>query len=406
MGVAPTGAIFRGLTFDGESSKDYGIYITGSAVFNAPARDVEMVTIPGRNGTFALDRGRFENIEVTYPAGLFGDTEADFAQGISDFRNFLASRQGYVELTDEYNPGEYRLAVYKNGLDVTPEQLKAGEFEIVFECKPQRYLTSGDTEETILSGDDISNPTLFDAHPLLEVWGYGDIDLGGQTVTINHVPIGPVTIASSDEGGASNTITFDSTLLNNGDTIMVRQVDFTLLVKAPTGRTFTGDGSFSVNPYFTPYGELSAGGYWNVFASYDTQTFIMGTASNVSTVFYGNYDLTDGTTNVVTYNLTYSYDGNDTFTISAAITPGTQTSYASVRWSEVAADSTMSALGSPSYIDLDIGEAYMVSGTVYTSINNAVELGSVLPVLPPGDTTITFPGTVTQLKIIPRWWKV
>lgn len=406
MGVAPTGSIFKGLTFDGESSKDYGIYITGSAVFNAPARDVEMITIPGRNGAFALDRGRFENIEVTYPAGLFGDTEADFAKGISDFRNFLASRQGYVELSDEYNPGEYRLAVYKNGLDVTPEQLKAGEFEIVFECKPQRYLTSGDTEETILSGDDISNPTLFDAHPLLEVWGYGDIDLGGQTITINYVPIGPVTIAASGEGGASNTITFDTTFLNNGDTITVRQVDFTLLVKAPTGKTFTGDGYFSVNPYFTPYGELSAGGYWNVFASYDTQKFIMGTASNVSTVFYGNYDLTDGTTNVVTYTLTYSYDGNDTFTISAAITPGTQTSYANVWWSEVAADSTMLALGSPSYIDLDIGEAYMVSGTVYTSINNAVELGSVLPVLPPGDTTITFPGTVTQLKIIPRWWKV
>lgn len=406
MGVNKTGAIFKSLIFDGVDSRDYGVYITGTAVYNAPERDVTMIEIPGRNGAFAKDNGRFQNIEVTYHAGMFGDTGTDFADGISAFRNELCSRVGYCRLTDEYNPDEYRMAVYKSGLNVDAASLEAGEFDIVFECKPQRFLTSGETEETLSSGDDITNPTLFDAHPLLEVWGYGGINLGGQTVTVNYVPIGTVTIAANDEGGASNTITFDSTFLNNGDIITVRQVDFTLLVKAPTGKTFTGDGYFSANPYFTPYGELSAGGYWNVFASYDTQTFIMGTASNVSTVFYGNYDLTDGTTNVVTYTLTYSYDGNDTFTISAAITPGTQTSYANILWSEIMADSTMSALGSPAYIDLDIGEAYKMSGTVYTSINNAVELGSVLPVLPPGDTTVTFPGTVTQLKIIPRWWKV
>ena len=67
MGI---GAIYKELTFDGENSGDYGIYITGAGTFNAPQRDVDLVTIPGRNGSFALDHGRFENIEVTYPAGL------------------------------------------------------------------------------------------------------------------------------------------------------------------------------------------------------------------------------------------------------------------------------------------------------------------------------------------------
>lgn len=406
MAITHTDSVYSGFTFDGEDSRDYGVYVNDVSVFDAPEKDIEMIEIPGRNGAYALDRGRFMNIEVTYHCVLGASSDDDWSEGVSNLRNFLASRKGYCVLEDDFNAGEYRLAVYRSGLNVSNINTKTGEFDVVFDCKPQRWLTAGQDEITVTSGDTVKNPTLFDSHPLLEVWGYGDIDLGGQTVTINYVPIGPVAIAESDEGGASNAITFDTTFLNNGDTITVRQVDFTLLVKAPTGKTFTGDGYFSVNPYFTPYGELSAGGYWNVFATYNTQTFIMGTASNVSTVFYGNYDLTDGTTNVVTYTLTYSYDGNDTFTISAAITPGTQTSYTNVWWSEVAADSTMSALGSPAYIDLDIGEAYKVSGTAYTSINNAVELGSVLPVLPPGDTMITFPGTVTQLKIIPRWWKV
>ena len=112
MAIAPTGNIFKGFVFDGESSKNYGIYITGEAVYNAPERDVEMITIPGRSGQFALDNGRFENIEVTYPAGIFADNETNFAEAVSDFRNLLCSRRGYVRLMDEYNPNEYRLAVY------------------------------------------------------------------------------------------------------------------------------------------------------------------------------------------------------------------------------------------------------------------------------------------------------
>ena len=144
MAIAETGDIFKALTFDGVSSRDYGVYITGEAVFNAPERDVEMITIPNRNGAFALDNGRFENITVSYPAGIFADTETDFAQAISDFRNVLCSKRGYCRLEDEYNPDEYRMAIYKSGLEVSPAQLKAGEFEIIFECKPQRWLKSGD----------------------------------------------------------------------------------------------------------------------------------------------------------------------------------------------------------------------------------------------------------------------
>lgn len=146
MAINKTGAIFKSLTFDGESSRDYGIYITGEAVFNAPEREVEMIAIPNRNGAFALDKGRFENIEVTYPAGVFAGSETDFAKAISDFRNMLCSRKGYCRLTDEYNPDEFRLAVYKSGLEVDPVALRAGEFDITFECKPQRYLMSGENK--------------------------------------------------------------------------------------------------------------------------------------------------------------------------------------------------------------------------------------------------------------------
>ena len=144
MGVANTLPNFKSFTFDGENSRNYGVYITGKGVFNAPERNVEMVEIPGRNGAYALDKGNFNNIEVTYPAGIVAETEADFAEAVSNMRNFLCSRVGYVRLTDDYNPDEYRLAVYKSGLDVEHDALINGKFDLVFTCKPQRYLTSGE----------------------------------------------------------------------------------------------------------------------------------------------------------------------------------------------------------------------------------------------------------------------
>ena len=160
MAIAPTPSILKKLTFDGESSADYGVQILGEGVFNAPEREVEMISIPGRNGAFALDKGRFENIPVTYPASLIANNTEDFADAISNFRNMLCSRKGYVRLTDDYHPDEYRLAVYKSGLDVDERVLRAGEFEIEFDCMPQRWLLSGEEKITVADGDTVTNPTL------------------------------------------------------------------------------------------------------------------------------------------------------------------------------------------------------------------------------------------------------
>ena len=142
--------IFKNLTFDGISLKEYGVYISGEAVFDSPTRDVEMVTIPGRNGSFALDKGRFNNITVTYPAGIYATSQTEFAEKVSTLRNLLASRKGYCRLTDEYNPDEFRLGVYKAGLELDPTHYnEAGRFELSFDCKPQRFLFSGEEVFTL-----------------------------------------------------------------------------------------------------------------------------------------------------------------------------------------------------------------------------------------------------------------
>ena len=178
-------ALFNSLTFDGVNSLDSGIYITGEAVYNAPQRQVNMVTVPGRNGTLAIDQGRFENIEVTYPAGCFADNQSDFADKVMDFRNELASRFGYKRLVDTYHPDEFRLGAYSAGLEVGAVGFhNAGEFAIAFDCKPQRFLTSGETVTTLTASGSITNPTLFASSPLLVVTGAGTLTIGDQTLTI------------------------------------------------------------------------------------------------------------------------------------------------------------------------------------------------------------------------------
>lgn len=178
-------ALFNSFTFNGIRSLQHGVYITGEAVFNAPERVIEMIAVPGKNGALAIDQGYFQNIDVTYPAGCFADTLPAFADKLADFRNMLLSEYTYKRLTDTYHPDEYRLALYKSGLNVDPAAFNtAGEFDLVFDCKPQRWLLSGEQAQVYTSSGQIINPTWFDAKPLLKITGAGDLTLGSQVMTI------------------------------------------------------------------------------------------------------------------------------------------------------------------------------------------------------------------------------
>lgn len=175
------------LTFGGIDSRNYGVYISGSGVYNLPARALEMVNVPGRNGALVMNAyERFENIDVTYPAFIF----SSFGSNLADFRARLAASIGYQRITDTYHPNEYRMGVFSRGLNVSPtKNLKAGKFDIVFNCKPQRFLTSGDTAQVFTASGVINNPTRFSVAPLLRVYGVGTVGIG----------YGEIPITSADE---------------------------------------------------------------------------------------------------------------------------------------------------------------------------------------------------------------
>lgn len=167
------------LTYDGVDSSSFGVFISGDGVFDAPARRGEMISIPGRNGSLFMDEGVFENIEVEYPAFIGAGYEALFRQKLGDLRSWLSSRGNYKRLADTYHPDEFRLGVYREGLEVDPQHItRAGEFTLKFDCKPQRFLISGENPIVFTENGTIINPTLFEASPLIKVTGNGTVSIG------------------------------------------------------------------------------------------------------------------------------------------------------------------------------------------------------------------------------------
>lgn len=177
-------------TFDGTKSAVYGLMVSGSGTFNAPERDVTKIPVPGRNGTLTIDNGRFENITVTYPGVMVFHTRASFASQVLAVNAWLSSKPGYRRLEDDYHPEYFRLARFINGAEWTTEAINsAGRAKLQFDCDPRRFLKSGETAVTKTANGYITNPTLFDALPLITVYGSGagEIRVAGTTITISEI---------------------------------------------------------------------------------------------------------------------------------------------------------------------------------------------------------------------------
>ena len=401
------GVIYNTLTYGGVNSGDYGIYITGEAVFNAPERDVELITIPGRSGQLTIDNGRFENIEVEYPAGMFGADISEFREKLSDFRNAVMSLKGYQKLTDTYHPDEFRMAMFIEGFEVAPTGYnRAGEFTLKFNCKPQRYLTSGD--EFINYTQATTNPTPFDSSPLLAVKGYGDIgmvgDVSGNQYEINipNTRIGEIELDRRTVENTENRAVFEYSCskMNDSDMITVNG-DIRILCK---GTTYQLDmiaenlilrGSSSG---ITSAIGMAQGAVYAFYISFENMQF-----QKTDTIrFYARFE------SVINAEIKIEIyvSGDD---MDLVITPA-NSSYIKLTDPMVSnlrfiANSTKSALGNPSYIDCETGECWKEEDGVIYSLNNIIKFTD-LPKLEAGNTVIIPERTITELKIKPRWWKI
>lgn len=203
-------------TFDDITTSDYYVWVSGVHTFDAPVREMETITVPGRSGDLLIDGKRFSNVEITYPCFI----SKSFPNRFDSFRAAMMSKAGkYYQLSDTYHPNEIRLATIRGPIaPQTGINNQSGLFDIVFNCMPQRWLRSGLLPQSFTAGGAITNPTLYPSQPYLRVVGHGQLIIGGKIMTVAENPFPYIDIdcqAMDAHYGATNANSYIT--LNDGD---------------------------------------------------------------------------------------------------------------------------------------------------------------------------------------------
>ena len=181
------------IKWGGEDSTNYGIVVRESPVFDKPKRKQTVFSVPGRNGSILFQQDAFEDVVRTYKVWVSEDMQEDsggvvsglLPERISAVTAWLNSKKGYQELEDSFEPDFFRLAYYSGDDSFSDDLLQYGEAELRFVCRPERFLKTGKTAVTVTNGATMTNPTKFDAKPLIHIEGSGNVTVtfGGQSIT-------------------------------------------------------------------------------------------------------------------------------------------------------------------------------------------------------------------------------
>lgn len=228
-------------TLDGKSSADFNAWIAESTMFNGAEHDDSTVDIPGRNGAVVFSNGRYKNFTATLSCYI----PDRMRENVDGLRAWLSTKWDYVRYQEAYKPGEFRLVRYKGGFTLSHSDRVGAAFNLKFDCKPQRFLESGEIPVTFSGSGSLYNATLYEALPLIRCNGTGGtVTINGVKVTVtgctNHVTL-DCDIMEAYEGTANRNGT---TTLNNGK--------FPTLVPGNNAVSFTGFSSVVITPrYYT-----------------------------------------------------------------------------------------------------------------------------------------------------------
>ena len=146
-----------------------GAFVWGAGQYSAPARSVDFIEVPGRNGDLLIDNGSYTNTKAVYRVVI----TKNVAENVDRLKYLLYSQKGYQRLYDSDLKGFYRMACFCGGFDLT--SIRGGVVYIEFECKPYKYDINGETPIVFdLTKEDqlvVYNPYFETAHPLIKLYG-------------------------------------------------------------------------------------------------------------------------------------------------------------------------------------------------------------------------------------------
>lgn len=380
--------VFGRVVFDGVDLVDFGVTLSGVGTFNAPERDVEYVSVPGRNGDIILDNGRYNNISVTYPVNI----ETQLPAKTRALSEFLMSHKGYFRLEDSYHPDEFRMAQFAGPIDInsTGRHNRYGTTSLTFNCMPQRFLKSGElpvsftdsskAQQTIYQYSDFSSYTKTNIiDPISAEIG---MDLSDSLFYV--IDMSGVTLADDEmirvEGGfdkffvalcSNNPVSSSSNASSSrtDDTFLLHQYDsraYWLFPAAANIKIYAED----MLVYESPYTEHETMHNQTMFGAKPLVKVDIADGDSIT-----DYLFSIGPNGVLfTQPAEFPYNRAQTITIDCE---------------------AMEAYSLPR----DNPAGYKVNWNPYVKFVKA-------PELMPGDNDIAYDANVSNLRIYPNWWRL
>ena len=155
---------------DGIDARSAGIQLQAPIEFSEAVPVVEAQTIPGRNGDLIWETGSYENRSGS--ASCFC-LQSDVEKAISSAGRFLMGKKGYRRLETSDDPDHYWMARVENSPRIEQRLRTLAPFEIGFDCKPQRFVKSGENPIVFTSGGSLFNQYGQIALPFITLYGQG-----------------------------------------------------------------------------------------------------------------------------------------------------------------------------------------------------------------------------------------
>lgn len=155
---------------DGIDARSAGIQLQAPVEFSEAVPISEAQTIPGRNGDLIWETGSYENRSGS--ASCFC-LQKDVEKAVSSAGRFLMGKKGYRRLETSDDPDHYWMARVENSPRIEQRLRLLAPFEIGFDCKPQRFLKSGENVIAVTANGSLFNQYGQIALPLITVYGQG-----------------------------------------------------------------------------------------------------------------------------------------------------------------------------------------------------------------------------------------
>ena len=179
-------------TYKNINSRDMHLYVLSQLEFSSPERDVESVSIPGRDGDLMMDNGRYKSVIHKIPCHLKVAIDDDLEGALSRIHQWLVADAGSHDLLFDHDLDFIYRASIDNAVTTSRILSHFGRVVINFRIHPVKYLQKSLVESKVLNGVNVENPFQVIAKPILRIVGNGDItiNIGGKSLVLRGIASG------------------------------------------------------------------------------------------------------------------------------------------------------------------------------------------------------------------------